>query len=458
MLPQLKTYIRTLTDYFKDKPNLKSIGLLTFWMIASRLLGVVRILLVGDLTTVDAELFNAAFVIADNLIAILIAGSITLSILPQYIELEEDKERKNNEQFAYLTISSSILSALVVFISTICLIFTPQLIKNLNGSFSDTIISLGRFDEFIALNRILLLLPILFAIKTFFGIFLNARRRFFVYSLDGVLTNLGILIGLTLLYDKYGIYGAMWGVVLGFGVSAISFVIDSFRGGFRFNFQGFPDLKNYLIGTAKLYLPRLFFIPSIRITETLITATVIGISGQITAVKTALDIQGIPLGLVTVIATVFLPDITTTFVKFGKSLELSKLLNKYLKLTSLLAVAIGILVSAFSPILFYSLNRFNLVDDNSFFSDKGNIDLIIICTIICCLSLIFQSIMEILSRLYIAKKKILIPLISSVCGNLTQIISTFVLLRFFPPAIIVVAGFSLNNMVQAIILFVYRNT
>lgn len=456
MSPRIKIYYRTLIDYLKDKPNLQSIFLLTFFMVASRALGAVRIILVGGLDVVDAEMFNAAFVIADNLIAILIAGSITLAILPQYIELEEDKTKKNDEHLAYLSISSALLSILIIIISLACLFFTPALIKYLNPSFVDTIASIGRYDEFIALNRILLLLPILFAIKTFFGIFLNARRRFFVYSLDGVITNLGILIGLIALYRFYGLYGVIWGVVLGFLLSTVSFCIDSFRGGFNFNFKSFPELKQYLITSLQLYLPRLFFIPSIRITETLITATVIGISGEITAVKTALDIQGIPLGLVTVIATVFLPDITSTFVKYGKSSELKKLLNKYLYLTSGLALVAGVLVALASPILFYLLNRLNFVSDTSFFANKSNIDLIIICTVICCLSLVFQSALEILSRLYVAKKLILIPLISSIVGNLTQLISTYLLLMYYTPAISVVVGFSLNNIIQAVILFVFR--
>jgi peptidoglycan biosynthesis protein MviN/MurJ (putative lipid II flippase) len=432
--------------------------LLTFWSIASRGLGALRILLVGRLTTEEADIFNAAFVLPDNIIAVFILGSITLAILPHIIELHEhdtSNQSTSNKEASYLTYSSLLLSTFIGVMTIISLIFTEQILGFLNSTLRDNLIELGRWDEYLAVTRVLLLAPLIFAVKTIFGSFLNARRKFGIYATDGVITNLGSLFGLTILYYHFGIQGAVWGVIIGFLLSAIAFGFDAFRHGLRFRFERFDGLNTYLWKSIQLYLPRLLIIPSIRIAETMVTVTTSSADGQITVLRTAMDLQGIPYALITVAAVVFLPDISTIFVKSGFSDELRKLLKKYITWGTAFSVLGFLGVTLGSPIIFWFLGLIGFIGEGSFFDSPENIQLIVICTAITSFSLVFQTIVEFYNRVYVALKNTSIPLTSSLVGNIFGIVLTLVLVPTTGAAIATAVGFSINVFIQSIISLVF---
>jgi peptidoglycan biosynthesis protein MviN/MurJ (putative lipid II flippase) len=460
--------VQELIIKLKARPNVTAIALLAFWGIASRALGAIRILLVGQLSSQEADIFNAAFVLPDNIIAIFILGSISLAILPHIIELHNDnnsdhsdhteEERAeatviaNAKETIYLTHVTFYLSVFILLVTVLALVFAAPLLRTLNPKLQTSLIELGQWEEYLTLTRILLLAPMIFALKTIFGTFLNARRKFGVYATDGVITNLGILFGLTILYYSYGIQGAVWGVIIGFSLSTIAFAVDAFHHGLRFNIGSFDGLNNYLQKTIILYTPRLLIIPAIRIAETMVTLTAAEANGEITALKTALDLQGIPLGIVSVAAIVFLPDITGIFLKSGYGKELTDLLKKYLRYGTIFSILGFVGVTAGAPIAFWALAQLGLIRDGSFFDSADNIRLIVICTGVTSLTLVFQTMVELYNRVYVALKNASIPLISSLTGNIAGIALTLILAPRLGAALGTSIAFSINSIIQSVIV------
>src|SRR3989338_5051883 len=67
----------------------------------------------------------------------------------------------------------------------------------------------------INLSRILLLSPLLLGLSNLASSVVQSFRRFYIYAVSPLFYNLGIIIGILFLMPKFGLYGIVWGVVLG---------------------------------------------------------------------------------------------------------------------------------------------------------------------------------------------------------------------------------------------------
>lgn len=455
----IKKGIGILLDGAKN-PTIIAITGLAFWGFASRILGAFRVILVGQMPPIDADLFNASFVLTDNIIAILVVGSITLALLPHIIELEDTDQKtlqsstKLHNESIYLTYTSIFLFLAIGGVSLLAIIFTDPLLRYSNQTLYTNLSQLNRWGEYVLLSRVLLFAPLLFTIKTILGSFLNAKKSYGIYALDGVITNIGLIIGLTVLYRFYGSIGAVVGVLIGFGLSAIAFGYEAWTKGLRLRLGTYPKLRTHLIQTLYLYIPRLAIIPALRIAETMITLTATSANGEITALRTALDIQGIPLSLITVSSIVFLPDISKIYVANGYGKEFKSLLHKYIKFGIIVSVVGFFLATIGTPILFFVLQLLGLIPNESVFGNQELIVLISYCTSITSFSLIFQTLNELYSRVYVALKNSSIPLISSLVGSVVSVVSIYFLLPIFSPAIATSISFSVNSFLQATVAMI----
>jgi putative peptidoglycan lipid II flippase len=107
----------------------------------------------------------------------------------------------------------------------------------------------------VTLTRIMAITPVLFAISSILGSVQQAFNRFMIFSLAGVLYNLGIIIGIVAFADHFGIYGAAWGVVVGVIAQALFQWLGLYGLGFKYK----PVINFRLAGvgqTLRLMLPR----------------------------------------------------------------------------------------------------------------------------------------------------------------------------------------------------------
>ncbi len=108
-----------------------------------------------------------------------------------------------NNLFSAFTILISIVSALAFF-------FFPIIIPFLFPGFSAEAV-----NQTVLLGRILLLSPIFLSISNLFSSVVQVHNRFYIYALSPILYNIGIIIGILVLYPFLGITGLAWGVALG---------------------------------------------------------------------------------------------------------------------------------------------------------------------------------------------------------------------------------------------------
>ncbi|MEK7621639.1 MAG: lipid II flippase MurJ [Patescibacteria group bacterium] len=93
--------------------------------------------------------------------------------------------------------------------------------------------------ELLTLARILLLSPLLLGLSNLLANVTQSSRQFFLYALSPVLYNLGIILGILLLYPYWGLAGLVWGVVFGAFLHLIIQWPALIRGPIRLRFSPF---------------------------------------------------------------------------------------------------------------------------------------------------------------------------------------------------------------------------
>jgi putative peptidoglycan lipid II flippase len=183
----------------------KAAGIVGFFTLASRLMGLVRDrLFASTFGAGDAlDSYYAAFRIPDFVFNLLILGTLSVAFIPIFSELLlKDKQK------AYKT-ANSVLNATFFGMAALCFvlfIFSSQLTKALVPGFHD-----AKFQETLLLTRIFLISPVIFTLSNVFTSILNAQKKFIAVGLAPILYNAGIIFGLLYLYPHYGMKGLGYG-------------------------------------------------------------------------------------------------------------------------------------------------------------------------------------------------------------------------------------------------------
>ncbi len=227
----------------------KATALIALTSFLSYALGLLRdrIIAINFGTSSETDIYNASFLIPDLLFNLFIAGALSAAFLPVFSEhLEKDKKeafKLANTMLSMATITISVLALIAyIFMPNIAAVSFPQIEASLQG-------------DIVSMTRIMLLSAIAFAVSNTVGNILMSYKHFFAYSLSPIFYNLGIIIGVTILQDSFGIHAAAYGVVLGALMHCGIRVIDSFFTDYRYKAQielKHPGFKKIL----QLMLPK----------------------------------------------------------------------------------------------------------------------------------------------------------------------------------------------------------
>lgn len=183
--------------------------LLGFFAILSQLLGFFRDRLLASYFGAGEvlDVYYAAFRVPD-VIFVWSASMVSLSVLIPFLSRRREGGKPSAKIFL-----DSIFSAFFIFmvaVSAMAFYGAPELTHLLFPGFSGEAITTT-----VTLMRIMLLQPIFLGISNLFASVTQLERRFFVYAISPILYNLGIIIGILVLYPSFGFSGLAWGVVLG---------------------------------------------------------------------------------------------------------------------------------------------------------------------------------------------------------------------------------------------------
>jgi putative peptidoglycan lipid II flippase len=155
----------------------------------------------------ELDAYNAAFVLPELLLDVLVAAGLTAPFVPVFTTLRRDAPG-DAAPFAQTVLT---LAVGVMTVGCVLLFFlAPATIAIIAPGFDAQTQAL-----YLDLFRLMLVTPILFAASITLGEILVAERRFLFYALAPILYNVGIVVGTVLLSRQLGIFAAAVGAILG---------------------------------------------------------------------------------------------------------------------------------------------------------------------------------------------------------------------------------------------------
>jgi putative peptidoglycan lipid II flippase len=195
----------------------------------------------------DLDAYNAAFRLPDLIFKLLVTGALSASFIPVFTGFFHKNKKKAYEM------SSVVITLLLIifsFVALIVLIFTNQFSRLIAPGFTDYQIGLMS-----GLTRILLIAQIFFLISNFFTGILQVHQVFLIPALSPIVYNIFIILGILCLAPSFGIYGVVYGAVIGaFFHLAIQFPLLK-KLGFHYHFS-FNYKTEGVYEVIRLMLPR----------------------------------------------------------------------------------------------------------------------------------------------------------------------------------------------------------
>ncbi|MCA9369749.1 hypothetical protein KC686_01185, partial [Candidatus Woesebacteria bacterium] len=163
-------------------------------------------------TPQSQEAFEAllvAFQIPDILFQLIVLGALSAAFIPVFTTIK--KQYGKDTAFEMSSVVISILLVVFFLASSVVFVFAEPLTRIRTGdAFTPEQITIAT-----NLTRMMLFAQGFFAISSFFSAMLQSFHRFIIPSIAPILYNIGIVIGVFLLYGQLGVYSAGVGVIIG---------------------------------------------------------------------------------------------------------------------------------------------------------------------------------------------------------------------------------------------------
>lgn len=266
--------------------------LLGLFSLLSQVLGFLRDRLLAHMFGAGSELdiYYAAFRIPDFLF-VSVASMVSLSVLIPFIIEKGSQSRTALREF--IDNVFSFFSILMLITVVLAYFLMPQLSAMLFKGFSASAL-----EKVVFISRLMLISPVLLGISNLFGSLTQAYNRFLIYALAPILYNAGIVIGILVLSQKFGILGAAFGVILGASLHLMVQVPFVFQSSLVPRPAWKPDWK-LIKKVVKISLPRTLTLSMSSITFLFLVAMAARqASGSVSIISLANNIQTISLSLI----------------------------------------------------------------------------------------------------------------------------------------------------------------
>lgn len=258
--------------------------------VLSSLLALVRDRLLAHAfgASTSLDLYYAAFRIPDLLFV------ATGALVSVYILIPELAKRSEAAQKDYIDTILVGFSLLAVGTSVLAAFFAPFLISHLFPQFTAS----GFAPTLVLLTRIMLLQPILLGLSNIFAAITQSKHRYALYSLSPLLYNLGIIVGILVLYPLWGLPGLAWGVVLGAALHVGIQVPSMFADGFLHRMPRIFE-RGAITQTFAISVPRALALSMSQLTFLGLTVLAGGLSaGSIAIFMFAYNLESVPLAII----------------------------------------------------------------------------------------------------------------------------------------------------------------
>jgi putative peptidoglycan lipid II flippase len=354
------------------------------------------------------DVYYAAFRIPD----LIFVG--TGALVSVYILIPEIARRSKAEQKKYLDSILVGFSVFAVCISLIAGIFAPYFLSILFPQ----MVQSGSLPALTLLTRVMLMQPIFLGISNIFAAVTQYRNRYALYSISPLLYNLGIILGVVLLYPMWGIVGLAWGVVIGAALHAIIQVPSLIQDGFLIHMPMRLSFRT-LFTTALISLPRALALSMSEIAELgLIALAGLLTSGSIAIFVFAFNLQAVPLAIIgSSYSVAAFPTLAAALSRGDKEVFLNHVATamRYVFFWSMPATALIVVLRAHIVRVVLGSGHFDWTDTR----------LTAAVFALFALSLAAQGITLLLLRAYYAAGRTFVPfLVSCATGVITIVLAT----------------------------------
>ncbi|MCL1859849.1 MAG: murein biosynthesis integral membrane protein MurJ [Oscillospiraceae bacterium] len=231
-----------------NKKAVKTVSMIIFFTAFSKILGLFRDMLMAHFYGGSAE--NAAFAIASRIprdfFDIFFGASLIGIFIPVYnsFKFHEEKERS---EFANIFLNVVILA--IGLLALLGMMFSRQIINFITPGYDETTAEL-------AANLLRILFPMIVfigAVYTFNGI-LQSKGEFLTPALVSAVSNLGVIIYFWFLNGYFDIYGLGWAYLISWIIQLLTLAVPLIRKKYKYKF--IINLKNpAFIKSLKMALP-----------------------------------------------------------------------------------------------------------------------------------------------------------------------------------------------------------
>ncbi|MEX0710198.1 MAG: murein biosynthesis integral membrane protein MurJ [Chloroflexota bacterium] len=324
--------------------------ILTVAALASRLLGWIRLLVIGSQFGATSELdaYFAAFRIPDAIFQLVVAGALSAALIPVF-----SGYRARGEDDEAWRLASSVINLVLIALATfsaVMAIAAPWVVPIIAPGFDAPTTELT-----VRMTRIMLLSPVFVGMGAVVSGLLNSHERFTVPAIAPLVYNVAIIAAAVVLAPMVGVEGLAIGVVIGSILHLAIQLPELRRVGQRYDLTlglGHPGVRQvvWLMG------PRMLGLAAGQLNFIVSTVLASGLAvGSVTAYNYAFQLSQIPVGVLGVSVAIALFPTFSRDAALGRISEIRRQLSTSLRvliflaapLTAVMIVLAGPIAAAF---------------------------------------------------------------------------------------------------------------
>ncbi|MGH2401546.1 MAG: murein biosynthesis integral membrane protein MurJ [Candidatus Limnocylindria bacterium] len=428
------TRLRTLLGRFVPE----GAAILSVLIFGSYVMGLVRDRIFARTFGAGAELdaYNAAFVLPELLLDVLVEAGLAAPFIPIFMRLRSVGDGSEGDRFARTILTAAItvmgVTAIVLFV------FADATTRLIAPEYAG-----AQRELYVGLFRLMLATPILFAASLTLGQVLLAEQRFFWYGIAPLLYNAGIILG-TVVFSGLGIFGPAIGAVIGAAIHLASRFVGLWHSRFRIglgrNF-GTASVREFV----RLMLPKTASHPVEPMTFLFFTSIATTLAaGSVSAVSFARNFQSVPVSLIGVaFALAVFPALSAAHATDDR--------RAFLRLLRTNLVSIGLLTTGAAVVLAIvaRIAIEVLLGGGAF--DAADVTLTSAVLVAFATSIPFESLTHLLSRAIYATRHTLLQVLASLAGLGVTVLATIVLLDGLE-ILAVPIGFAIGQAAKVVLL------
>ena len=306
--------------------------ILTVAALASRLLGWVRLLVIGSQFGASRELdaYFAAFRIPDAIFQLVVAGALSAALIPVF-----SGYRAREQESEAWRLASSVINLVVIALAALSLlmaIFAPIVVPIVAPGFDAPTTELT-----VRMTRVMLLSPVFIGMGAVVSGILNSYERFAVPAVAPLIYNLAIILAAIFLAPIMGVEGLAVGVAVGSLAHLVIQLPNLGSVGQRYDLTiglRHPGVRK----VAWLMGPRMLGLAAGQINFIVSTVLASGLpEGSITAYNYAFQLSQIPVGVLGVSVAVALFPTLSRDAALGRINEIRRQVAGSLRILVFLA-------------------------------------------------------------------------------------------------------------------------